>query len=57
MVALVLEKRLAYLFLIVNAPCVRIKLRVVRRVPVSLQVLGLPGRPGIDGRRLTCGAV
>lgn len=55
MVTLILEERLAYLFLIMNASSVRVELRVVRRVSVRLKVLGVPGGPSIYRRCLACG--
>jgi len=57
MVSLILEERLAYLFLIVNAAGVGVELRVVGRVPVRLEILGFPGDPGVDRCRLTRGSM
>ena len=57
-VTLVLEERLAYLFLIVNASGVRVELGVVGCVPVRLQVLGVSGGgPSVYRRRLTRGSM
>ena len=57
MVALILEKGLAYMLLVVDLTRLRIKLRVVRCVPMGLQILGIPSSPGVYRCRLTCGSV
>lgn len=41
MVSLILEERLAYLLLVVDVPRLRIELRVVSRISVSLNILAL----------------
>lgn len=45
MVPLILEERLTYLFLIMNASCLRLELGIVLSIPVGLEVLGVPGWP------------
>ena len=57
MITLILEERLAYLFLIMDAASMGVELRVVGRVPVRLQILSIPGGPSVDRRRLTRGSV
>ena len=56
MVPLILEERLTYLFLVVDAPSLRLELGIMLSVPVCLQVLGVPGWT-IHRRSLTRRAV
>ena len=56
MVALILEKCLAYLLLIMDVTRL-LKLGVMRGVPVSLEVLRIPGGARVYRCRLTCGSM